>query len=67
MRQWDFLVRSDTRKQVDFHRSKRLWQPMLAKTLRDTFLEKFSDRLAKRLSPEEVKFLSKSRKSCDIG
>lgn len=49
----------DTRKQVDFHRSKRLWQPMLAKTLRDTFLEKFSDRLAKRLSPEEVKYLSK--------
>lgn len=48
----------DTRKQVDFHRSKYLWQPMLAKTLRDLFLEKFSGRLAKRLSPEEMKFLS---------
>lgn len=48
----------DTRKQVDFHRSKRLWQAMLSKTLRDTFLEKFSDSLEKRLSETEMKRLS---------
>ena len=49
----------DTRKQANFRRSMRYWQPMLSKTLRDTFLEKFADRLAKRLSPDEMNFLSK--------
>jgi predicted alpha/beta-fold hydrolase len=48
----------DTRKQADFHRSKRLWQPMLSKTLRDTFLKKFRDRLEKRLTDKEMKRLS---------
>lgn len=49
----------DTRKQVYFHRSKRFWQPMLSKTLRDTFLDKWSDRLCERLNEEQMKFLSK--------
>ena len=48
----------DTRKQAEFRRSMRLWQPMLSKTLRDTFSEKFSDRLEKRLTDKEMKRLS---------
>jgi len=46
----------DTRFESDFYRAQRLWQPMLAKTLRDTFLvNKWGERMRARLSLNDMK------------
>ena len=44
----------DMREQLNFQRSKRLWQPMLAKGLRDDFIvTKFDVRFRQRLTVEQ--------------
>jgi predicted alpha/beta-fold hydrolase len=46
----------DMRYEHHFYRAQRLWQPMLAKTLRDEFLvEKWGERVRARLSLEDMK------------
>lgn len=45
----------DMRHQCYYERAKRLWQPMLAKTLRDVFvIGKFGERYRKRLTKEQM-------------
>jgi predicted alpha/beta-fold hydrolase len=45
----------DMRYQEDFERAKRLWQPMLAETLRSDFmLGKWGKRVHERLSKDEM-------------
>lgn len=41
------------REQLTFYRSMRLWQPMLAKELRNTVVGGFRKRYQSRLTPEE--------------
>ena len=51
----------DMREQINFYRSQRLWQPMLAKELRDTFIVgKFDARYRHRLSEENYMELKRS-------
>lgn len=51
----------DMREQINFYRSQRLWQPMLAKELRDTFIVgKFDARYRHRLSEEKYTELMRS-------
>lgn len=45
----------DMRYQAFFERAKRLWQPMLAKTLRDVFVVgKFGERYRERLTKQQM-------------
>jgi len=57
----------DMREQINFYRSQRLWQPMLAQTLRDTFIVgKFDARYRHRLSEEHYLELMRSSSIADI-
>uniref|UniRef100_A0A7S2MD80 AB hydrolase-1 domain-containing protein n=1 Tax=Helicotheca tamesis TaxID=374047 RepID=A0A7S2MD80_9STRA len=48
----------DTRQQPRYKRSRDFWQPMLAKTLRDTLITKFYSQLSTRLSLSEIHDIS---------
>ena len=51
----------DMREQINFYRSQRLWQPMLAKELRDTFIVgKFDARYRHRLTEADYMELMRS-------
>jgi len=44
----------DTRHQIHFHRSRKFWQPLLVKNLRDLIIGKFQRQLQKRLTAQEI-------------
>lgn len=50
----------DTRQQLNFHRSAYFWQPMLAKTFRDTLIGKFVDKMQTRLTPKQIRAVSRA-------
>jgi predicted alpha/beta-fold hydrolase len=57
----------DMREMLNFKRSMRLWQPMLAQTLRDEFIvSKFDSRFRQRLSKEEHLSLMRSSSVSEI-
>ena len=57
----------DMREQINFYRSQRLWQPFLAKELRDTFIVgKFDARYRHRLTTESYLELMRSASISDI-
>ncbi len=57
----------DMREMLNFKRSMRLWQPMLAQTLRDEFIvKKFDNRFRHRLTKEEHLKLMRSTSISDI-
>jgi len=57
----------DMREQINFFRSQRLWQPMLAKELRDTFIVgKFDARYRHRLTEEDYLELMRSAHISEI-
>ena len=57
----------DMREQINFYRSQRLWQPMLAKELRDTFIiGKFEARYRHRLSEKDFLDLMRSAHISEI-
>lgn len=45
----------DTRRQPEFHRSEKLWQPFLSKVLRETITTKFRGQLEKKMTAEQIK------------
>jgi predicted alpha/beta-fold hydrolase len=57
----------DIRKEIDYHRAQRLWHPLLAPMLRDTFVVgKWGERVRQRLTKEQMKALMRATRGIDI-
>lgn len=56
----------DTREQVNFPRSASLWQPFIAKALRDTLLSSFGNKIRTRLTEKQLKGMIKAANLVDF-
>jgi len=51
----------DTRQQVHFPRSASLWQPFIAKMMRDTFLRRFAGKIRAKFNDDQMKNLMRAQ------
>lgn len=56
----------DTKEQVHFVRSAHLWQPFIAKAMRDTMFGRYSRQIRNKLGEEQVKEVMKSKSLVDF-
>ena len=56
----------DTKQQRYFHRSASLWQPFIAKAMRDTLLSRYSRQILRKLDQEQLKELMKAKSLVDF-
>ena len=56
----------DTRQQIHFSRSASLWQPFIAKMMRDTLLTKFSRQIGHKLNQEQLREIMKAQSLVDL-
>lgn len=56
----------DTMQQQHFQRSASLWQPFVAKKMRDTLLERYSRQIRQKLDQEQLKEVMKAKSLVDF-
>ena len=56
----------DTKEQINFHRSSTLWQPFIAKAMRDSLFGKYSRQIRQRLDDDQIAEVMRAKSLVDF-